>query len=37
MRCRTAGGPLDTPLPWTRMRTVYRLLGLIRSYGGAGC
>ena len=24
---------LDTPLPWTRMRTVYRLLGLVRSYG----
>lgn len=38
----TAAGPsvgryaarlLDTPLPWTRMRTVYRLLGLVRSYG----
>jgi transposase len=26
---------LDTPLPWTRMRTVYRLLGLVRSYGAA--
>jgi transposase len=26
---------LDTPLPWTRMRTVYRLLGLVRSYGPA--
>jgi transposase len=24
---------LDTPLPWTRMRTVYRLLGLVRSFG----
>jgi hypothetical protein len=24
---------LDPPLPWTRMRTVYRLLGLVRSYG----
>ena len=24
---------LDTPLPWTRMRTVYRLLGLARTYG----
>jgi len=21
------------PLPWTSMRTVYRLLGLVRSYG----
>jgi hypothetical protein len=26
---------LDVPLPWTRMRTVYRLLGLVRSYGPA--
>ena len=26
---------LDTPLPWTKMRTVYRLLGLVRSYGPA--
>jgi transposase len=26
---------LDTPLPWTRMRTVYRLLGLVRTYGAA--
>lgn len=25
---------LEVPLPWTRMRTVYRLLGLVRSYGG---
>lgn len=24
---------LDVVLPWTRMRTVYRLLGLVRSYG----
>ena len=38
----TAAGPavgvyatrlLDTPLPWTRMRAVYRLLGLARTYG----
>jgi hypothetical protein len=26
---------LDIQLPWTRMRTVYRLLGLVRSYGPA--
>ena len=26
---------LDDPLPWTRMRAVYRLLGLARRYGGA--
>lgn len=26
---------LQVPLPWTRMRTVYRLLGLVRSYGPA--
>lgn len=24
---------LETPLPWTRMRQVYRLLGLVRRYG----
>jgi transposase len=24
---------LDVPLPWTSMRSVYRLLGLVRSYG----
>jgi hypothetical protein len=24
---------LDTPLPWTRMRQVYRLLGLVRRFG----
>lgn len=27
---------LDDPLPWTRMRAVYRLLGLVRRYGPAG-
>jgi hypothetical protein len=26
---------LDDPLPWTRMRAVYRLLGLIRRHGPA--
>lgn len=26
---------LDVPLPWTSMRTVYRLLGLTRTYGPA--
>ncbi len=26
---------LEVPLPWTRMRTVYRLLGLVRCYGPA--
>lgn len=25
---------LDSPLPWTRMRQVYRLLGLAKRYGG---
>jgi hypothetical protein len=25
---------LDNPLPWTKMRQVYRLLGLVRRYGG---
>jgi transposase len=25
----------DSPLPWTRMRTVYRLLGLARRYGSS--
>jgi Mu transposase-like protein len=25
--------PPDDPLPWTRMRAVYRLLGLARRYG----
>jgi transposase len=24
---------LDTPLPWTRMRRVYRLLGLVKKWG----
>jgi hypothetical protein len=24
---------LDDPLPWTKMRSVYRLLGLVRRYG----
>lgn len=24
---------LDNPLPWTRMLSVYRLLGLVRRYG----
>jgi transposase len=26
---------LDTPLPWTRMRQVYRLLGLVKKWGEA--
>jgi transposase len=26
---------LDDPLPWTRMRAVYRLLGLVRRHGAA--
>lgn len=26
---------LDTPLPWTRMRQVYRLLGLVKKWGSA--
>lgn len=26
---------LDSPLPWTSMRHVYRLLGLVRKYGAA--
>ncbi len=26
---------LDNPLPWTRMRQVYRLLGLVRRFGNA--
>src|SRR5919197_908900 len=26
---------LEVPLPWTRMRQVYRLLGLVRRYGAA--
>lgn len=28
-----AAALLDSPLPWTRMRQVYRLLGLVRKYG----
>jgi hypothetical protein len=24
---------LDTPLPWTKMRQVYRLLGLVKKFG----
>jgi hypothetical protein len=30
-----AAAVLDGPLPWTRMRRVYALLGLARRYGGA--
>ena len=30
-----AAALLDTPLPWTKMRQVYRLLGLVRRYGPA--
>jgi hypothetical protein len=30
---RVAAAVLDGPLPWTRMRRVYRLLGLVRRYG----
>lgn len=29
-----AAALLDSPLPWTRMRAVYRLLGLCRKWGG---
>lgn len=32
---RFAAALLDSPLPWTRMRRVYALLGLARRYGGA--
>jgi transposase len=28
-----AAALLDTPLPWTRMRAVYRLLGLVNKWG----
>jgi hypothetical protein len=28
-----AAAILDTPLPWTRMRQVYRLLGLVKKWG----
>jgi transposase len=30
-----AAAVLDSPLPWTRMRRVYALLGLTRKYGAA--
>ena len=30
---RYAAALLDDPLPWTRMRRVYALLGLARKYG----
>jgi hypothetical protein len=30
-----AAAVLDSPLPWTRMRRVYALLGLVRRYGAA--
>ena len=32
---RFAVALLDSPLPWTRMRRVYALLGLVRRYGAA--
>jgi hypothetical protein len=32
---RYAAALLDGPLPWTRMRRVYALLGLVRRYGAA--
>jgi hypothetical protein len=32
---RFAAALLDSPLPWTRMRRVYALLGLARRYGTA--
>jgi hypothetical protein len=32
---RYATALLDSPLPWTRMRRVYALLGLVRRYGPA--
>jgi hypothetical protein len=28
-----AAALLDTPLPWTKMRQVYRLLGLVKKWG----
>lgn len=31
---RYAAALLDSPLPWTRMRAVYALLGLAKRYGG---
>ena len=30
-----AAALLDTPLPWTRMRQVYALLGLVKRWGAA--
>jgi transposase len=30
-----AAALLDTPLPWTKMRQVYRLLGLVKKWGPA--
>jgi transposase len=30
-----AAAILDTPLPWTKMRQVYRLLGLVKKWGPA--
>jgi Mu transposase, C-terminal domain len=30
---RYASAILDTPLPWTKMRQVYRLLGLVKKWG----
>jgi hypothetical protein len=30
-----AAAILDTPLPWTRMRQVYRLLGLVKKWGAS--
>jgi transposase len=32
---RYAAALLDTPLPWTKMRQVYRLLGLVKKWGAA--
>jgi hypothetical protein len=32
-RGRARAPLLDTPLPWTRMRAVYRLLGLVNKWG----
>jgi len=32
---RYAAALLDTPLPWTKMRQVYRLLGLVKKWGPA--
>jgi hypothetical protein len=32
---RYASALLDTPLPWTKMRQVYRLLGLVKKWGAS--